>query len=170
MKKVICGFALVAAIAVVGVQNVEARMGAGPAMGGGVGIGLDEETLKARQQFYDETVELRRQIVSHQTALQAVLAGQNPDPEKAATLSQELFDLRTEKHLKAREQGIDLPGKGMGMQMGPGRSARGMTSGRPMMGAGTGAGERPCPMMNQGSGDSTAEDETSEDGGGHSHH
>ncbi|ADH85318.1 hypothetical protein [Desulfurivibrio alkaliphilus] len=165
MKKVILSLALVAAVVIVGTQNVHARAGMGPEVR--AGAGQSAETIKARQQFHDETVELRRQIVGKQTALQAVLAGDRPDPEVAAALATELFDLRTEKHLKARELGVDLPAAGMGMgRMAHGK--RGMMSGRGQMGPG--AGQMSCPMMGAGSDAAASDEEAAADGNAHSHH
>ncbi|MFU8818218.1 MAG: periplasmic heavy metal sensor [Desulfurivibrio sp.] len=126
MKKTLLSIALAAVIGLAGFQVAEARQGLGPGATAGPGYGrmvanLDEDAIKARQQFHDETLELRRQIVVKQTELQAVLGSQKPDEKKAARLAEELFDLRTQKHQKAREMGIAMPGRGMGMGMGMGR-------------------------------------------------
>jgi len=132
MKKTMLSIALAAIIGMAGFQVAEARQGLGPGAAAGPGYGRmavqpDEDTLKARQQFHDETLQLRRQIVVKQTELQAVLAAQKPDEKRAASLAAELFDLRTQKHQKARELGIALPGQGLGMGqgMGPKRGSRG---------------------------------------------
>ena len=177
MKKTILSIALAATIALAGYQAAEAQLGTGAGPGAGPGIGmmggpgagygrmgatLDEETIKARQQFYQETTDLRRQIVGKQAELRAVLSNQRPDEKKAARLAQELFDLRTEKHQKAQELGIAMPGMGTGMGMGKGRMGRGMMGrgmmGQGMMGPGMGMMLGICPMLDS----TTSEDPTPE--------
>lgn len=150
MKKTLLSVALAAVIGLVGFQAAEARQGLGPGTGpayGRMAANLDEETIKARQQFHEQTLDLRRQIVTKQTELRAVMNSQKPDERKAGRLAGELFDLRTQKHQKAQELGLAVPGMGMGSKMGMGSgNGRGMARG-----AGRGMGmmmrDGSCPMI-----------------------
>lgn len=141
MKKTLLAVAAIATIGLAGYQLAEAQpsgggpgMGPGNAMMGGPGQGqgqMSEETLKAKEKFFDETTELRKKMFSKKTELDAVMSGEKPDEKKAARLSEELFDLRGQMHKKAREAGLTKagfgcggPGMGMGMGMGSGHHRR----------------------------------------------
>ncbi|MGV1098773.1 periplasmic heavy metal sensor [Thiovibrio sp. JS02] len=116
MKKTLLTIAAVATIGLAGFQLAEARPwagGPGYMMGGpGCGQQVDEETAKAREKFFSETTELRKNMFAKRAELDAVLNATNPDEKKAAKLSAELFDLREAMHKKATESGI--AGRGMG--------------------------------------------------------
>lgn len=75
---------------------------------------MSEETLKARERFFNETSDLRKKMFSKKMELEAVMQGEKPDAEKAAKLAGELFDLRTEMHKKAQEAGLAKVGFGPG--------------------------------------------------------
>ena len=136
MKKTLLTVAAIATIGLAGYQLAEAQpwgggpgMGLGCAMMGGSGQGqepMSEETLKAREKFFNETTELRKKMCSKNTELEAVMSGVKPDEKKAAKLSEELFDLRGQMHKKAQEAGLaqagfGCGGPGMGMGTGPHR-------------------------------------------------
>lgn len=141
MKKKVLAVATIVTIAFAGYQAADARPGGAGAPGPNPGSGqapcfnqgaqaqLTDEELKARQEFFDESSELRKKIISKNTELAAVMNSETPDEKKAAQLSGELFDLQEEMRQKAQASGIAGNGGGMGM-MGMG------------MGMGCGAGGR----------------------------
>ncbi|ADH87198.1 hypothetical protein [Desulfurivibrio alkaliphilus] len=119
MKKTLMTLAMVAALGFTGYQLAEARPGAGYGPGGyGMAAGycdgpncvaLDEETLQAREAFYEATRELRRTIQTKQAQLQAAInAG---DEARAKALSEEVFDLRNQMRAQASEAGIARAGR-----------------------------------------------------------
>ena len=140
MKKTLLAVALIATIGFSGYHLAEAQSwGGGPGMGPGSGmmagpgqgqVQMSEATLKAREKFFNETTELRKKMFSKKTELEAVMRGEKPDEQKAAKLSEELFDLRDQMHKKAQEAGVaqagfgpglcGCPGPGQGMGFGPG--------------------------------------------------
>jgi Spy/CpxP family protein refolding chaperone len=129
MKKTLLAVAAIATIGLAGYQVAEAQpWGGGPGMGHGcamMGMGqgqgqVSEETMKAREKFFNENTDLRKKMVSKKTELRAVMSGEKPDEKKAAKLSEELFDLRTLMHKKAQEAGIAQAGFGPGFCDGPG--------------------------------------------------
>jgi Spy/CpxP family protein refolding chaperone len=138
MKKTLLAVAAIATIGLAGYQLAEAQpwgggsgMGPGCAMMGGPGQGqgqqMSEETLKAREKFFNETTELRKKMVSKKTELDAVMSGGKPDEKKAARLSEELFDLRGQMQKKAQDAGLAQAGLGCGgpgMGMGSGHQRR----------------------------------------------
>jgi len=139
MKKTLLAVAAIATIGLGGYQLADAQpwgggpgMGSGCAMMGGAGQGqgqMSEETLKARDKFFNETTDLRKKMVSKKTELDAVMSGEKPDEKKAAKLSEELFDLRDQMHKKAQEAGlvkagVGCGGPGMDMGMGSGGHQR----------------------------------------------
>ena len=77
---------------------------------------LDEATIKARDTFLSETVDLRKSMAEKRGAKMALMNSTNPDPEKASKLAGELFDLREQLRAKAKAAG--LPAQ---MMMGMGR-------------------------------------------------
>lgn len=134
MKKTLLTIAAIATIGLVGYQFAEAQpMGPGYGMGPGMGsevemmagqgpgqVQMSAEALKAREKFFNETTELRKKMFSKRTELDAVLSGAKPDEKKAAKLSEELFDIRSEMHKKAQEAGLAQAGYGPGFCGGPG--------------------------------------------------
>lgn len=130
MKKILLAVAAIATIGLGGYQFADAQtwgggQGMGPGMemmsGQGQGQGqMSEETLKTREKFFTETTELRKKMFSKRTELDAVMRGEKPDAQKAAKLSEELFDLRNQMHKKAQEAGLAQAGFGPGLCAGPG--------------------------------------------------
>lgn len=136
MKKVLIAAALVGMIGFAGLQTATADpgygCGYGPCQDYNIGRQFnDETTSKAREKFRDETTALRKEIVVKQSTLEALMHQDNPDEKKAAQLSGELFDLRTDLQNKAEERGITggfgCGGRGPGMMGG----GPGMMSGGP---------------------------------------
>lgn len=135
MKKSILTLALAATIGLAGFQLADARPFGGYGMMAGYCDGpncvaqgtLDEEALQAREAFYEATQELRRAIQSKQAQLQAAInAG---DEARAQTLSEEVFDLRSQMRARAGEAGI-ARGDRFGSCGGPGLGGRGGYGGR----------------------------------------
>ena len=140
MKKTLLAIAAVATLGLAVYQVADAQpYGTGYGMMMGPGYGMmgpgyggqapDEATLKAQEKFFKETTELRKQMTAKQAEMQAVMSTANPDPEKAAKLSEELFALREQMQAKATQSGVGTgfggwrcsgPGMGRGMMMGPG--------------------------------------------------
>ncbi len=163
-KKIILTAALTSALALVGIQSTLAAPGEmnGPGAMKGPGAQqpcpmqnqmmgmqgmqlmqggpqMSEEMMKARDAFLSETTALRKNIAEKQAAKRALMRGATPDPDKAAALAGELFDLR--EQLRTKAQAAGLPAgmiKGMGRMNGCSQMAcngrpRGMMGGNAMM-------------------------------------
>lgn len=154
MKKTLVVTALVLGMGFIGLQQASANWGMGPGCSkGGPGYSqLDAASKTKVDKFYNETQDLRKQMVMKHAEERAIMRSDNPDPGKAAKLAGEIFDLRTTIQDKAEAAGVqDLIGcdgcQGMGPGMGPhhggGRGmGMGMMNGGPS--AGTGAAEAPA--------------------------
>jgi len=147
MKKVLIATALVGIIGFTGIQMATADPGYGYGNGPCQDYSIsrqynNEDNFKAREKFLEETTALRKEIVVKQSSYDALLLQDNPDEKKAAQLSGELFDLRTELQNKAAERGITggfgFSGRGPGMMSG----GSGMMWGGPGMMWGNGGGGR----------------------------
>lgn len=122
MKKTVLAVAATVMIGLAGYQFAEARpgggaqgMGPGSAMMGGQMQSqgqMSEETMKAREKFFNDTTELRKKMFSKKTELEAVMRGEKPDEQKAAKLSEELFDLKDQMRKKAQDAGLANAGFG----------------------------------------------------------
>ena len=126
-KKIIIAVTVTTALAFAGLQAATA--GPGSMKGGGPGFqhpcpgqgqSFDEATLKTRDTFLSETVELRKNMAVKRAAKRAVMSSTTPDPAKASQLAGELFDLREQLRTKARAAGLPA-----GMMMGMGRMGSG---------------------------------------------
>jgi Spy/CpxP family protein refolding chaperone len=133
--------AVIVSLGLVSVHSADAR-GWGKGPGGGNGCNnygqadqLDEKTIAARDKFRQENQELFKQLVTKKAELRAVFNQDNPDSDKAAQLSGELFELRNALHKKADESGLPRPRAlkagcdgtgGQGQGFGGGRHGRGM--------------------------------------------
>jgi len=135
MKKTLIITALVVGIVFFGLQQASANwgMGDGHGMGHGMGHGyfkggpcysqLDAAAKEKVDKFYNETKDLRKQIVMKHAEERAIMRSENPDPAKAAKLAGEIFDLGTTLEGKADAAGVsglincgncDGPRQGMG--------------------------------------------------------
>ncbi len=98
----------------------------------------DEEATKLdelRQKFYNETRDIRDNLILKSRELDTVMAAENPDMEKAKQLQKEISDLRStldQKRLehrlemrKAVPDAADCPGYGRGYGMGYGGGMHG---------------------------------------------
>ncbi len=100
------------------------RQAMGPHHGGGQGMTgamgpryqtMDPETRARHDAFLADTEEIRRAIAAKRAEKQALMRSTNPDPERAAQLTRELLNLRSQMMTKADEAGIAFgPGSGHG--------------------------------------------------------
>ncbi len=111
-----------------GCQQLQGQMMQGPRF-----QQLDQETRDKINQFFTDTQSLHREMAMKRAERQAIMRSANPDPQAAAKVAGEMFDLRTTIRQKAAEAGVDqyIGGGRMGRCGGPGR-------GRGMMGPGYG--------------------------------
>lgn len=131
MKKTLVIAALVVGLGFIGLQQASARgMGGFHGMGGhclkgGPGYSQLDEASKAKvDKFYNETKDLRKQMVMKRAEEQALMSSTNPDSGKVAALAGEMFDLHTTLQAKAEAAGVQgLMGCGVGCQ-GPGKGMR----------------------------------------------
>lgn len=120
-NKFILGVVLTGAIVLTGLQTAGARplnggsnrWGASPGDGcGACGYGsssgqvLDEKSVEARDAFRAETAALRKEIVIRRAEKIALMKNDNPDAKRISQLTGELFDLREQLSVKAKESGI----------------------------------------------------------------
>ena len=159
-KKMILTAALTSALALTGLQSALAAPGdmkdPGAMKGAGAqmpcpmqnqmmgmqgGPQMNEEMMKARDAFLSETTELRKNLAEKQAARRALMMGTNPDPEKAAVIAGELFDLREQLRIKAQAAGLPAgmmqrmtQGMGGCGQMAGNRHDMGMMGGNAMKG------------------------------------
>jgi hypothetical protein len=137
MKKALVVAALVVGLGFTGLQSVSANPGkinSGCPKAGTEYSQLDAASKTKVDKFFNETQELRKQMVMKHAEERATMRADNPDPAKAAKLAGEIFDLRTAIQAKAEAAGVQglignggCPGGGMmGMGMGPHGGGRGM--------------------------------------------
>jgi hypothetical protein len=126
------------------------QRGWGKSPGGGYGCNnyaqadqLDEENIAARNKFRQENATLFKQLVTKKAELWAVYNQQNPNSDKAAALSGEVFELCNAIHKKATEAGLSKPRSFKADGIGTGWQREGFGSGRKY-----GRGMGPNPMWN----------------------
>jgi hypothetical protein len=93
---------------------------AGPYSGRGYGYGcggpgfgsatFSKKDFEAREKFYEETREIRRQLFDLQEEYAKALNSDPVDKERAEELWSEMFDLRTEIQKLAKDEGVFLGG------------------------------------------------------------
>jgi hypothetical protein len=115
MKKKIAIVAVVAALGLTGMTQAYGgwgNRGGGndncPMIQNGQMTQLDPALQEKRDTFFTDTQEIRKEMAMKQSEKQAMLRGDNPDPQAVSKISGELFDLRTTLRQKADEAG--LPG------------------------------------------------------------
>lgn len=74
---------------------------------------LDPVAQKAREAFFSETVELRKQMAQKRAEMRVMMNAQTADTAQASLLAGELFDLREQLRTIAQEKGLP-PQIGMG--------------------------------------------------------
>lgn len=67
---------------------------------------LNAETKKKYEQFMLKTADLQKEMRKKVTQYQALLSSENPDPSKAAMLTEEYFQLRTVVEEEAMKAGL----------------------------------------------------------------
>ncbi len=139
-----------------GGQHMMGYGGGGPGSGGDYGRGYSNLTEEQRaqldnlhQKFYDETAQLRIDIMAKSGEFNILLNTSNPDVEKAKAIQKEIIDLRGKMaqkrldfQLEARKINPDARlGRGYGRGYGPHMKGhgQGMGYGRHMGGYGQGA-------------------------------
>jgi zinc resistance-associated protein len=140
MKKVFVITALVAGLSFFGFQQASAGcgMGGGPGMGQGCPKGnpcytqLDAASKEKMNKFFNETKDLRKQMVMKHAEVMALMHSDKPDSAQAAKLAGEMFDLRSTMETKAEAAGVAAllncgdfggPCQGMGPHDGSGKRA-----------------------------------------------
>ncbi len=119
MKKALIVTAVVAGIGILGLQQASANWGqggfgpgfcGGPESGytqGGPGFSqLSAEDQAKADNFLEETQGLRKEILMKQSERLALMQSDNPDPDRAAKLAGDIFDLRTTIQDKAEGAGV----------------------------------------------------------------
>ena len=84
-------------------QNVASP---GPRMQMQYAAQLDPAVQGKLDKFFEDTQDLRKEIIIKRAEQRAMLRTENPDPAAAGQLAGELFDLRTTMHQKAEEAGV----------------------------------------------------------------
>lgn len=152
MKKALVVTALVVGMGLIGWQQASANWGMGDGfhgMGGGCMEGgpgyskLDAASKAKLDKFYDETKDLRKQMVMKHAEEAALMNAAAPDADRVGKLAGEIFDLKATIHAKAKAAGVQ------GLMDCGGHGKRGMGRGMGMMNAGPnnngpGAGNGPA--------------------------
>ncbi len=97
---------------------------------------LDPATQGKVSKFFKDNQALHKQIAMKQAEMHATMQSEKPDPQAAAKVAGELFDLRTAMHEKAEAAGVSQylrhkvgakggRGAGSGMGGGPGMGMNG---------------------------------------------
>lgn len=140
MKKTIAVIVVILTVGSVGVALARGGMGYGRGccqypwqMPGYAYQQLDPQTQAKVNAFYNETQDLRKQIMMKHAERQALIQGTSPNPAAVSKVSGELFDLMATMQDKARAAGVEAyvggPGFGRGLMGG----GRGMMYGCRMM-------------------------------------
>ncbi|MFH0783606.1 MAG: periplasmic heavy metal sensor [Pseudomonadota bacterium] len=150
MKKHIVAIVLVASLTMAGVASANWGRGGGyggggncpqmqgPMMQGAMMQQLDPETRAKVSKFFKDNQALHKQMAMKQAENRAIIRSEKPDPQAAAKVAGELFDLRTAMFEKAEAAGVSQYLGPMGGPMGGGRGFRGQGRGAvggPGMGA-----------------------------------
>jgi len=125
MKKLVTAAAIISIISLAGIQTVFAH-GGGNYSNNNDYCGsfstddrnVTEKDAEAIEKFRAETSSSWKEIVVKRSELNALLRNDNPDEQKVAKLTGELYDLETELQAKAEKSGIsgrNAYGHGPGM-------------------------------------------------------
>ncbi len=149
MKKKIAIAAVIVGIGIAGISQANGGWGKRggnynncPMIQNGQTGQIDPALQEKRDKFFSDTQEVRKQMIMKQAEKQAMLRGDNPDPQAVSKISGELFDLRTSLRQKAEEAGLPgafRPMAGRGA-FGQGMQGRGFTQGMDDRGYGQGMG------------------------------
>ena len=131
MKKFLVVAALIVAIGFTGISMANPQGGYGPGCGNCNGPRYcdnwapSEKGDEKSAAFFEETKELRREIVVKRSELEALMLQDNPDEKKVANLTGELYDLHTTMAEKAGKTFEGRAGKGYGPGPGCGSCDKG---------------------------------------------
>ena len=117
MKKALIITALVMSMGFLGLQQASANQGMGNGCQKGVnGYSQLDAASKAKvDKFYDETKELRKQMVMKHAEELALMNAAEPDAARVAKLAGDIFDLKAAIQAKAKAAGVQgLIGCGCG--------------------------------------------------------
>jgi zinc resistance-associated protein len=118
MKKYLTAAALIGLVGFAGISMANPRGNYGYGNCGGPAYcdnwSYSEKDGEKASAFFEETKELRKQIVVKRSELDALMLQDNPDEKKVAGLTGELYDLRTQMHEKAGKTFEDKAGYGYG--------------------------------------------------------
>ena len=92
----------------------------GGGMGGQGDCPVYSDNAKDRQAFYDNTEDLRANLAADQAERAAVMAGENPDPERVRALTEKIVKQQTQLRKQAGKYNVTLMGPGSGMGHGGG--------------------------------------------------
>jgi zinc resistance-associated protein len=107
MKKVFLGLAILVSLGLVASQTFAWGPYRGCGMWGpGGGYYGDVDPNTAEQNFLNNTAKLRKNLVGKEAEYDALMTRPNPDPQQAAKLSQEIFEMRSQLRAKARSYGF----------------------------------------------------------------
>ncbi|THB78541.1 MAG: periplasmic heavy metal sensor [Desulfobulbaceae bacterium] len=146
MKKKIIVSALVLSLMTAGFTSAQARWGNRganvnncPCATGQVSQ-VDAATQEKLEAFYNDTLDIRKQLTMKRAEKQALLRSETPDPAAMSKIAGEMFDLRQTLQQKAQEAGVDSiagagfgRGQGFGNGDGMGGGRKGKGGGRQMM-------------------------------------
>ena len=134
MKKYLAAAALIGAIGIstISLANGRGMYGYGPGPGYGDcngGRACDNWSLSGKDDekasaFLAETKEIRKEIVVKRSELDALMRQDNPDEQKVAKLTGDLFDLESKMGEKADKTFEGRAGMGYGPGPGPGNCGR----------------------------------------------
>ncbi len=116
MKKFILILIAVAITGLTANHALAGRLHHGPMDGTGNGSmqTMTDEQIQARQTFMTETADIRQALAVKRGEYRALMAGDNPSPEKAGLLAGNIAELKNQLREKAAAAGISFRGHGMG--------------------------------------------------------
>ena len=109
MKKTVLSLVIIMGLGFVALNSAEARWGSGWGPGGCNGPRWGQNTnvnSEDRQEFYNDTFELRELLSEKQDEYYSLMNSDNVDKEQAALLWADVFDLQKELQQKAQEAGL----------------------------------------------------------------
>jgi hypothetical protein len=134
MKKYVAAAALIGAVGLSAISMAHGRGNYGYDLGPGYGDcnggrycnnwSFSEKDSEKASAFFEETKEIRKEIVVKRSELDALMQQDNPDEKKVAKLTGDLFDLQTMMEEKAEKTFEGTPRSGHGPGPGFGNCGR----------------------------------------------